>query len=233
MKLNKQIKTTMPLAAAMGTLALTVGSADAATVLYEDFEDTTLTYSVDNPEFTDGAWDYWTRTDGTNIQVRADHQPGTPPSGTFYFGGNDMDSGGTVPSSQTFSGLDITGLTDIQFSVYVAQSPGATNNYTLDSAVDFKYQIDGGGYTSMFATSKNASDGGANIDGTALSDTFAQFTHDIVGTGSTLDIQITWNLPDSNQSTFIDDVQVTAVPEPTTTALLGLGGLALILRRRK
>ena len=26
---------------------------------------------------------------------------------------------------------------------------------------------------------------------------------------------------------------VTAVPEPTTTALLGLGGLALILRRRK
>ena len=30
-----------------------------------------------------------------------------------------------------------------------------------------------------------------------------------------------------------DDVELTVVPEPSTTALLGLGGLALILRRRK
>ena len=31
----------------------------------------------------------------------------------------------------------------------------------------------------------------------------------------------------------IDNFSVTAIPEPSTTALLGLGGLALILRRRK
>ena len=31
----------------------------------------------------------------------------------------------------------------------------------------------------------------------------------------------------------VDDVSVTAVPEPSSAALLGLGGLALILRRRK
>jgi hypothetical protein len=39
-----------------------------------------------------------------------------------------------------------------------------------------------------------------------------------------------------NQGRFageIDNISVDAVPEPTTTALLGLGGLALILRRRK
>jgi hypothetical protein len=36
-------------------------------------------------------------------------------------------------------------------------------------------------------------------------------------------------------SVFVDDVSLSfdTVPEPTTTALLGLGGLALILRRRK
>ena len=30
-----------------------------------------------------------------------------------------------------------------------------------------------------------------------------------------------------------DTISIALVPEPTTTALLGLGGLALILRRRK
>ena len=37
---------------------------------------------------------------------------------------------------------------------------------------------------------------------------------------------------DNNFAT-VDNVNLTAVPEPTSTALLGLGGLALILRRRK
>ena len=32
---------------------------------------------------------------------------------------------------------------------------------------------------------------------------------------------------------FASDVQINAVPEPSSTALLGLGGIALILRRRK
>ena len=39
----------------------------------------------------------------------------------------------------------------------------------------------------------------------------------------------------SSRHAFLDDIVITGsvVPEPTTTALLGLGGLALILRRRK
>jgi hypothetical protein len=40
---------------------------------------------------------------------------------------------------------------------------------------------------------------------------------------------------DDAQWMMINEIQFdgTAVPEPTTTALLGLGGLALIMRRRK
>ena len=39
---------------------------------------------------------------------------------------------------------------------------------------------------------------------------------------------------DINESTvFFDNARLDVVPEPSTTALLGLGGLALILRRRK
>jgi hypothetical protein len=38
---------------------------------------------------------------------------------------------------------------------------------------------------------------------------------------------------DGAMTATVDDFGVVAVPEPSTTALLGLGGLALILRRRK
>jgi hypothetical protein len=43
------------------------------------------------------------------------------------------------------------------------------------------------------------------------------------------------NYGDTNggNRTGFEEIAITAVPEPTTTALLGLGGLALILRRRK
>ncbi|WP_240610614.1 PEP-CTERM sorting domain-containing protein [Rubritalea profundi] len=37
----------------------------------------------------------------------------------------------------------------------------------------------------------------------------------------------------SGTSAYIDDISLTQVPEPSSAALLGLGGLALILRRRK
>ena len=37
----------------------------------------------------------------------------------------------------------------------------------------------------------------------------------------------------SNENSILGAVTLEQVPEPSTTALLGLGGLALILRRRK
>jgi hypothetical protein len=36
-----------------------------------------------------------------------------------------------------------------------------------------------------------------------------------------------------NQNIFVDDVSVTVIPEPSTLALLGLGGLAVFLRRSR
>jgi len=38
---------------------------------------------------------------------------------------------------------------------------------------------------------------------------------------------------DTNDPSRIDNISITTVPEPSSAALLGLGGLALILRRRK
>jgi hypothetical protein len=55
------------------------------------------------------------------------------------------------------------------------------------------------------------------------------------GAGVSENEQLNIRIASVGVTTYIDDVslEVSVVPEPTTTALLGLGGLALILRRRK
>ncbi|MCP5537858.1 MAG: PEP-CTERM sorting domain-containing protein [Akkermansiaceae bacterium] len=54
-------------------------------------------------------------------------------------------------------------------------------------------------------------------------------------TAGTYNVQFTSIAQSGDRTTFIDNVSydVTEVPEPSSAALLGLGGLALILRRRK
>ena len=52
--------------------------------------------------------------------------------------------------------------------------------------------------------------------------------------GACLDCGFTWGIPVMSSSDLvINSAKLTQVPEPITTAMLGLGGLALILRRRK
>ena len=53
--------------------------------------------------------------------------------------------------------------------------------------------------------------------------------------GDTIALRLTSNGTDGDFATthWVDNISVNAVPEPSSTALLGLGGLALILRRRK
>ena len=57
----------------------------------------------------------------------------------------------------------------------------------------------------------------------------------IIGSGQTKSFTFNLNSGALNTSINIDDITLngTVVPEPSSTALLGLGGLALILRRRR
>ena len=60
-------------------------------------------------------------------------------------------------------------------------------------------------------------------------------------TGAAVGTQIWLRISESDSGTssgqphqgFIENLSVTAVPEPSSTALLGLGGLALVLRRKR
>ena len=65
---------------------------------------------------------------------------------------------------------------------------------------------------------------GAGTEGTLITFEVGGVSKDLVDGSS---------YANSNRGNYVDNIEFTLVPEPTTTALLGLGGLALILRRRK
>ena len=99
-----------------------------------------------------------------------------------------------------------------------------TYGFTLDFVNDT--------YTSWIGTPTS--------DGSTWENRFAAHTGSIAGLGDTTDDidSIQWTMGNTSPSTdpfVLDQVLVSyvAVPEPSSTALLGLGGLALILRRRK
>jgi hypothetical protein len=66
----------------------------------------------------------------------------------------------------------------------------------------------------------------------------SSFSYTITGTENggiidTSDLGVRLSVIGGDDFFAVDNIQLTAVPEPSSTALLGLGGLALILRRRK
>ena len=80
--------------------ALLAGTANAA--IFEDFEDTNVTYTTNVPEFTDGAGDFFTRTDGSNIGAFYDNISGVQGSG--WFAVMDIDGDQAVePASRALS----------------------------------------------------------------------------------------------------------------------------------
>ena len=133
----------------------------------------------------------------------------------------------------------VTGLAAGTYNAYAYYWVAGDGNPTGNNEWDIAAGLATG------ATTEYAWNGGTNVDGLAGHFDAAVLTTEgnrrlfqidlgsvvVDGTGS-LEIFINDN-PGNDDRTWYDGVGYAAVPEPSSAALIGLGGLALILRRRK
>lgn len=207
-----------------------VGSSDfgsfAATELVADdtanaaaAADRRITYSISGLTIdADGTADdsifinFLVTTDGQNIQTS-----GATQSGWLSSGGTSMNSNGdqlTIAFESISTTLSGGGsATNLSFDGFSAVSWGswAAGHVAVVNGVSNAY-VDG-------TTDKTQATSGNSLE--TVYDTAAN-------TGAALDANGSWRAEGWNFSVSVD-----TVPEPSSTALLGLGGLALILRRRK
>ena len=137
--------------------------------------------------------------------------------GDFEDGVND--SGPSIGDSFTVS-YSIDGGPTVDFvTTQVLKVPPTTQDYTL---------ADGDTFTLDDPIAASSA-----LNGTVVLDNnFTTFTAAIAD-GSTLDLFFTAQIDGSSEAFALDNIVISAVPEPTTAGLLALGGLGLLARRRR
>ncbi|MBC58490.1 MAG: hypothetical protein CL814_16350 [Confluentimicrobium sp.] len=198
----------------------------------EDFETdgNGTRYTTSVPEFTDGSGDFFTRTDGSTI---GSFYSVTGFSGAYYFAV--MDTNGEAPFASTVSlsigGVDIAGYSSIVISGLFAEDDDSTNqDWDADSLVYVEAQVDGGGYAKVlqfasggFTNSEPGLDTDFDgiADGPALTATFTNYIAALSGTGSVLDLRITFeNLEAGDEDISIDDITVSGTAASTDVTVL-------------
>lgn len=226
----------------IAAIAVAPGAAHAADLFVLDFETPGAGYTTSIAEFTDGASDYFTRTNGSNIASSHQYHNATG----WFFAGQDIDGeGASLPQILTTATFSIAGSNALQFHVDLAEDRASDNNqdWDLTDYVAFEYSVDGGAWQNIFTVMNDGSqfNSAAFVNGVQVTDSFSTFTADLSGVvGSTLAIRVVWQLDAGDEDLAIDNLRVTGqlavVPLPPA-AWADLGMLATMagvrgLRRR-
>jgi hypothetical protein len=247
MKINKSIKTTISLAA-MGTLVLAASSANAAVIVtqavgWTDGNNITTSESI--------AFDV---VNANSILVATLYIDGTANITSVLFGGAAPDA--TVQDDRTFSFLflnpstasslsldfikvdtggvaaalyEISGAATTLSSITTVTAANSIDTSTADELI-VSFAGENGNARSVAVasifTDEDLQMGNGGVGAVRGGGSLASASGTAPGIGTH---NISWGSGDEGRIAYAFE----AVPEPTTTALLGLGGFALILRRRK
>ncbi len=238
--------------AASFMVATVTAPAHADVILFEDFETdgNGTRYTTSVPEFNMGT-DFFTRTDFDDVDPRAtDSLSGW--NGEYWFGAMDVDRdpfGGAPQKTLNFL-VDVSGFENLQLSLLIAEDDDlsrGTDDWDSSDFVIFEASIDGGDYQSLLdfqslggGSSKQPAldtNGDGDGDGTILTNMFMPFAADIDGTGSVMDLRITFNLGGGDEDIALDDIQLvgdaTLVPVPAAVWLFSSGLLMLVGAARR
>ena len=136
------------------------------------------------------------------------------------------DSWATGHLSGTNSWYSGTGSTSVTLSFASANLTGLAFNWGWDDRDEGDYEVLINGTTSLGTF--NVASGSAGSGESNELNTYVAFDSPQIGVTS---VQI--NMSGGNNKFGLDELEVWAVPEPSSAALLGLGGLALMLRRKR
>lgn len=218
----------------------------ASLVLNETFDDASQFSSSDPSRPTDPndqffaarPSDYLGLIGGTSADFGGDSIPSgvKPYSGLegSFLTGQDLDGGdGGSTIEFLWSGLNISGLSNLTFSGLFAESVDGSGHIDAADLLLLEYAIDGGDYQSLLSFRLDANHTGSNgkpsstngifredIDGdgrgegTALGRDATAFTKSITGTGSLLDLRFTVSLNAGNEDFAVDNFRITGEAPP-------------------
>jgi hypothetical protein len=186
------------------------------------------------PFFSDGSGDYLGLA-GTSPDWGAGTAPSSLKSYTGFNGtyltGMDLDGeGASVPIMLEWTGINISGLTSLEFTGSFAEVFDSPGDIDGDDSISLYYQVDGGGFTPLLwfsgadysSTSgpfngvfRQDTDFNGTGDGITLTDTLTSFTVPITATGSTLDLRMEIHVDAGDEDFAVDDF---SIQEATTAA---------------
>ncbi|MBG7610707.1 hypothetical protein IU405_00405, partial [Polaribacter sp. BAL334] len=162
--------------------------------------------------YSDGSSDYFGIYDpvGSTDNFGAGSQPSGIPSFTGNNGnflvGEDLDGDGTASTQTlTWSGLNITGYTDLTFSVKL----GATSGFDSNDFITLSVNIDGAGYVDITSFTVATGFNQFPTNGVVtLGLAMETITGSIVGTGSSLDVRLSVKADSGSEEFAVDDIVI-------------------------